>query len=175
MIKKWQELSREVIFEKYSRKLEKVKVKLQNGEIEDFYIKNEGAVVCVLALTDSNEVVLAKQYRPGPKKILMEMPGGLIDKNESPDKAIEREFLEETGCTGNFKFVTKVLDDAYSTREKYCFVATNCQKIKEIKNEGSEFTELVLMPLDNFKKILRKGEISDVEVGFLGLDYLNLI
>jgi len=38
-----------------------------------------------------------------------------------------------------------------------------------------EFTELVLVPLEEFKKILRSGQMTDVEVGFLGLDYLHLL
>jgi ADP-ribose pyrophosphatase len=103
------------------------------------------------------------------------MPGGAMDKNEKPEESIKRELLEETGYTGNFKFVTKVFNDAYSTREKYCFIATNCQKIQEIHNEGNEFTEVVLVSIKKFKEILRKGQITDVEVGWLGLDYLNLI
>lgn len=80
MIKKWKELSRELVFEKYGRKVEKVIFKIQNGKESDFYIKNEGNVVCVLALTSDKKVILAKQYRPGPKKILTELPGGAIDK-----------------------------------------------------------------------------------------------
>lgn len=175
MIKKWKELSRELVFEKYGRKVEKVIFKIQNGKESDFYIKNEGNVVCVLALTSDKKVILAKQYRPGPKKILTELPGGAIDKNEKPEESIKRELLEETGYTGNFKFVTKVFNDAYSIREKYCFIATNCIKIQENKNEGCESTEVILVSVENFKEILRKGQITDVEVGFLGLDYLKLI
>ncbi len=175
MIKKWKELSRELVFEKYGRKVEKVIFKLQNGKESDFYIKNEGNVVCVLALTSDKKVILAKQYRPGPKKILTEMPGGAIDKNEKPEESIKRELLEETGYTGDFKFVTKVFNDAYSTRVKYCFIATSCQKIQEVQNERNEFTEVVLVSIEKFKETLRKGQITDIEVGFLELDYLKLI
>jgi len=175
MIKKWKELSRELVFEKYSRKVEKVIFRLQNEKEADLYIKNEGGVVCVLALTPDNKVILAKQYRPGPKKILTEIPGGLIDKNEKPEESIKRELLEETGYTGNFKFTAKVFNDAYSSREKYCFVATSCRKIQEIQNEGSEFTEVVLVSVEKFKEILRQGNITDIEAGFLGLDHLKLI
>jgi len=74
----WQELSREEAFRKYSRKIEKVIFKLPNGKETDFYIKKEGPAASVLALTSDNQVIIAKQYRPGPKKVLMELPGGFV-------------------------------------------------------------------------------------------------
>lgn len=171
----WQEVSREEAFRKYSRKIEKVIFKLPNGKETDFYIKIEGPAASVLALTSDNQVIIAKQYRPGPKKVLMELPGGFVDPNEAPEVTMKRELLEETGYEGDVKLITTCLDDAYSTMERYCFVATNCKKVKEIENGEDEFTELVLVPLEEFKKILRSGHMTDVEVGFLGLDYLGLL
>ena len=38
----------------------------------------------VAVLDQNNEIILAKQFRPGPKKILLELPGGMIDDNETP-------------------------------------------------------------------------------------------
>ena len=80
-VKKWEALSREMVFEKYGRKVEKVMFKLPNHKIVDFYIKAENHPVCILALTKKKEVILAWQYRPGPGKILTELPGGGIEKN----------------------------------------------------------------------------------------------
>ncbi len=171
----WQELSREEAFRKYSRKIEKVIFKLPNGKETDFYIKKEGPTASVLALTPDNQVIIAKQFRPGPKKVLMELPGGFVDPNEEPEVTMKRELLEETGYEGDVKFITTCLDDAYSTMVRYCFVATNCKKVKEIENGEDEFTELVLVPLEEFKNVLRSGQMTDVEVGFLGLDYLGLL
>jgi len=171
----WQELSREEAFRKYSRKIEKVVFRLPNGKKVDFYIKKEGPAASVLALTSDNQVIIAKQYRPGPKKVLMELPGGFVDSNEVPEVTMRRELLEETGYEGDIKLITTCLDDAYSTMKRYCFVATNCKKIKEIENSENEFTELLLVPLEEFKKILRSGQMTDVEVGFLGLDFLKLL
>jgi len=105
----------------------------------------------------------------------MELPGGFVDPNENPEITMQRELREETGYEGDVRLVTTCLDDAYSTMERYCFVATNCKKVKEIENDENEFTELVLVPIEDFKKILRSGQMTDVEVGFLGLDYLKLL
>ena len=38
--------------------------------------------VAVLAITPDNQVVLARQYRPGPDRILDELPGGAVDPGE---------------------------------------------------------------------------------------------
>jgi|SRR3989339_325876 len=174
MIENWKKVKEEP-FKAGFRKLIKKTFQLPNNKIVDFDIKQEGPAVCVLALTKDNNVILAKQFRPGPEKILLELPGGLIDQKESPENAAKREFLEETGYTGDFQLVGESLDCAYSTMIRYNFVATNCHKIQEQKLEDNEFTEVVEMSLEDFKKHLRSGQLTDVESGYMGLDYLKLL
>jgi len=174
-VKKWKEISRELVFQKYSRKIEKVIFKLPDGKETDFYIKREGPAASVLALTKDQKIILVKQYRPGPEGILLELPGGYVDPDEKPEVTMERELLEETGYKGKVQLVTICLDDAYSTMNRYCFVATNCEKKGEPKTGEHEFVEIELLPLDDFRKLLRCGKMTDVEVGYLGLDFLNLL
>jgi len=174
-VKKWEELSREEIFIKYGRKIEKVIYKFPDGTESDFYIKKEGPAICVLALTKNNKVILARQFRPGPNEIILELPGGGIEKGETPKQAIERELLEETGYKGEAKLIAEALDCAYSTMRRQCFVATDCEKIAEPQNTSSEICETVLMPLDEFRNLLRSGKMTDIEVGYLGLDHLGLL
>lgn len=174
-ITKWEEISREIAFQKYSRKIEKVIFRLPNGKESDFYIKKEGPAVGILALTKNNEVILVKQFRPGPNEILDELPGGYVDKNETPEQAAERELLEETGYKGKAQLVTEAFDCAYSTMKRYCVVVTDCEKITEQKLDKTEFAQVVISSLDDFKSMLRNGKNTDIEVGFLGLDYLKLL
>ena len=174
-IKKWKELSREVVFQKYGRKIEKVMYEFPDGTKSDYYIKNEGISICVLALTKNREVILAKQFRPGPREIILELPGGGAEEGETLEQAVERELLEETGYRGKAKLVTEVLDCAYSTRRRNCFVATDCEKIAEPQDTSSEICETVLLSLGEFRDLLRSGKMTDVECGYLGLDYLGLL
>ena len=174
-IEKWKEISREEIFSKYGRGIEKVDFKLPNGEINDFYIKRESVFVAALAITKDKKIILVKQFRPGPQEVLIELPGGYVDKGETPKQAAERELLEETGYGGNAEFVTSIIGDGYSTMEKNCVVVTDCEKISKQKLEENEFTEVVLMSMPEFRELLRSGRNSDVEVGYIGLDYLGFL
>lgn len=174
-VKKWNELSRKTVFQKYGRKIDEVIYKLPDRKEGVFYLKKEGPVVCALAITKNKKVILAKQFRPGPNKIVLELPGGKIEKGETSKQAIERELLEETGYKGRAKFVTEALDCAYSTMRRYCFVATDCEKIAEPQNTSSEITETVLLTLSEFRELLKSGKMTDIEVGYIGLDYLGLL
>jgi len=174
-IKKWKEIKRELAYKKYSRKIEQVVFELPDGTKSDFYIKKEGPASSILALTTDKKIILVKQFRPGPQEILNELPGGYVDPTEDSLAAAAREFTEETGYKGKLEFVGTCLDDAYSTMERYCYVATGCKKIGEPQNTQTEQTEVVLMGLEDFREYLRQGRMTDVEVGYLGLDYLKLL
>ncbi|KKT26986.1 MAG: NUDIX hydrolase [Parcubacteria group bacterium GW2011_GWA2_43_9b] len=173
-IPNWTKIKEDLIKDGF-RKVIKRTFQLGSGEVFDFEIKQEDTAACVLALTGDNKVILVKQFRPGPEKVLLELPGGAIDNNEKPEEAIRRELLEEAGYNGDFQFVSQSLHYAYSTLIKFNFIALNCNKVQEPKTDKNEFTEVILMPLNEFKNHLRGGQLTDVETGYLGLDFLKLL
>ena len=106
---------------------------LPDDDFRDFYIKEEGPATGILALTRDLQVILVRQFRPGPNEILVELPGGYIGKNQTPKQAAERELMEETGYKGKAKIVAQVYDCAYSTMNRYCVVITDCKKVTKQK------------------------------------------
>ncbi|KKP47730.1 MAG: NUDIX hydrolase [Candidatus Woesebacteria bacterium GW2011_GWA1_33_30] len=147
-----------------------------NGHKAEYDILDDNGAVCVLVLTPKSDVIMVKVYRPGPEKVLMEMPGGFIDIHEDPQTAVERELIEETGYEGEIEFVGKTYDDAYSNMVRYCYISRNSKKIKEPNWDDDEGSmEIVKISLSEFRKHLKTGEMTDVEVGYLCLDYLNLL
>lgn len=174
-VEKWKELSREIAFQKYSRKIEKVTYKMPDGKESEFYLKKEGPTTGILALTKDQQVILVKQFRPGPNEILNELPGGYVGENENPQQAGERELLEETGYKGKTQLVSTAFDCAYSTMNRYCVVVTDCEKVAEQNLDKTEFAEVILMSLPEFRELLKSGKNTDIEVGYIGLDCLGLL
>lgn len=157
------------------RKILKKTFRLPNGVVSEYDIKHEGPAVCIFALTRDKYVVLAKQYRPGLEEVLFEMPGGGVDHGESCEDAAQRELREETGYTGDFEFIGTSYDCAYSTMIRYNFVCTNCHKVQEQNLDESEFIEVVKMSLNDFRKHLQSGKLTDIESGYLALDHLGFL
>lgn len=128
-----------------------------------------------MALTKDNQVILARQFRPGPNEILNELPGGYIDKDETPEQAAERELLEETGYSGDFEFIGTCFDCAYSTMERYCFVARNCKKVQEPDLDETEFVKVEEITLKEIRALLRSGKMTDNRGWLFGIRLLRFI
>lgn len=165
--------------EKYQaghRKMIKRTYKLPNSETASYDIVDFGAGVCVLALTPEKQVITVKVYRPGPEKILRELPGGFVDEGFTPEEAMKKELLEETGYAGDFKFIGTSYQDAYTTTFRYNFVATNCKKVQEPELESDErgmVTEL--LSIEEFIRHLKTGEMTGTETGYIGLIELGYL
>ena len=55
------------------------------------------ASVGAFALTRDDDVVLIEQRRTPVGRIVLELPAGIVDPGETPEAAVVRELLEETG------------------------------------------------------------------------------
>lgn len=144
-----------------------------DGSEELYEIFNEGEFVTILCLTPENKVILVRQFRPGPGRVLDEIPGGNLDTGETPMQAAQRELLEETGCTGDLVYIGSSLCEGRSTGRRHNFVATNVRPAGAQKLDRGEFIQVIEVSLDEFRAHLRSGNLTDVETGYLCLDYLG--
>jgi ADP-ribose pyrophosphatase len=158
-----------------SRRVLRRLYRLPDGREDTYDIKHEGRAVCILALTGANQVVMTRQFRPGPEKVLLELPGGGAEPGEAPEAAARRELLEETGYAGELQFIGPSLDCAYSTLVRYNHVATGCRPVQPPSPAAGEFIAVFEMPLADFRQHLRGGQLTDMETGYMGLDYLGLL
>lgn len=168
----WKRLDETIVYSGY-RKLSRRLYRLPDGQAAEFEIRLEPLVVCILPVTDEQMVILARQFRPGPEAVLLELPGGGVEPGEAPEAAARRELMEETGYEGDLHFTGETLSSAYSTMRRYNFVALHCKRVSDPRLDAEEFIEVVEMPLVAFRDHLRGGQLTDVATGYLGLDFLG--
>ncbi|MHB8246600.1 MAG: NUDIX hydrolase [Acidimicrobiales bacterium] len=148
---------------------------LPDGTEADWDIFGHDASVAVLAITDAAEVVLVRQYRPGPGLLLDELPGGLVDEGEDTMAAAARELLEETGYVGALEMVGSTWLAGASRTRRYIVVARHCRQLSAPAPEPGEFCDVVKLPLHSFRAHLRSGRLTDVDLGYLALDHLGML
>ena len=54
-----------------------------DGVVREYEIKLEDDTAAVLALTADEQVVLVREFRPGPEESLLELPGGAVSAGKS--------------------------------------------------------------------------------------------
>ena len=131
--------------------------------------------VAVLALTDDGEVVLARQYRPGPGLVLDELPGGGVHEGEDVLDAAARELLEETGYAGEVELAGSSWLASAARTQRYIAVVRHARRVGVPRTDPGEFCQVVRMDLERFRAHLRSGQLTDVDLGYLALDHLGLL
>ena len=124
------------------------------------YVFEYRAWVNVVALTQAGEVVLVRQFRPGIGRTILELPGGTTDPEDaSPEAAVRRELLEETGYTGERFAATGCYspNPASHTNLVTCFLATDVVRTHDPRPDDTEHLEVVLMPLDEAIDLAKRG------------------
>lgn len=135
----------------------------RNGITEKKVILSGGNAVNVIALTPENEVVIVRQYRFGTASYTLELPGGLVDPDESPISAAIRELEEETGFTTNEKLISlgKIgQNPVFMESYVHHFLAPNVMPAKSQMLDDGESIEIILMPVEELKSRWQKGEID---------------
>jgi ADP-ribose pyrophosphatase len=120
--------------------------------------------VNIVARTAKNKIVTVKQYRFGVEKFTLEIPGGLIDENESSKEAAIRELKEETGYTSkNWQFLGVVQPNpAFQNNLCYHWYAENAQKTDEPDLDDGEDIVVANLSLSEIKDAIQQGDFLHV-------------
>ncbi|MBQ0071620.1 MAG: NUDIX hydrolase, partial [Spirochaetales bacterium] len=74
--------------------------------------------------------LMEEQFRHGSSSVTREFPAGLVDEGEDILEAGKREFLEETGCVGDFTELGNVNPNpAYMCNRQVFFLVENYRKV----------------------------------------------
>jgi ADP-ribose pyrophosphatase len=130
------------------------------------------AVACV-ALTSRRTAVLAEQYRPGPERLMMELPGGGVEPGESLADGAARELAEETGYVPEeLVYLGEMRYDAYSGGSRNYFLATGCERRQEQQLDPAEFVAVREVSLGDLVTLAMTGEMTDPGGVLMALPHL---
>ena len=148
--------------------------------VTPYYVLEYPHWINVTAITEDDEVIMIRQYRPGRNEVAWELPGGMMDEGEDSLETARRELREETGYTADhFEELARTsVNPASHTNLSISVLATGARYVTAPQPEASEEIEVVLMPLDKVLDLLRRNQISqvmDVASLFYARDWLNSI
>ena len=153
----------ELIFDGKVVHLYKDKVALPDGSLSyREYVKHLGAV-CVIPITENNEVLLVRQYRYAVGESLTEIPAGKLDStDEDPLSAASRELSEETGAIAEKIIPLGIYygSPAIMGEKIYMYLATGLSFKQQHLDDG-EFLEVIKMPLSEAVKKVLDGTLRD--------------
>jgi ADP-ribose pyrophosphatase len=157
-------ISGELVYDGKLLQVRRDKVRLPDGATaEREYIRHPGAVV-IIALLETGELLMERQFRYPLGRDMIELPAGKIDPGEPPLDTAKRELLEETGYSASEwrHLATIHLAIGYSDEHIEIFLARQLTR-SEAKLDAEEFLEVFALSLASALEWVREGRITDAK------------
>jgi 8-oxo-dGTP pyrophosphatase MutT (NUDIX family) len=135
----------------------------ENNKTGVFTVLNSKDWANVIPITNEGKIVMVEQYRHGTDEITFELPGGLIEIDEKPDKAAMRECKEETGFVSNQDIVLLGVsrpNPAFLNNKCYSYLWENCGKVCEQNLDTHEVINIHEFSQEEVKHKINSGIIN---------------
>lgn len=135
-----------------------------SDEIGNFTIIESPNWVNIIPITKDNKIVMIEQYRHGTDSIVLEIPGGLIEKDEDPMNAAKRECLEETGYSSEDEqpILTGISlpNPAYQNNQCYSYIWNNVTLNHKQNLDKHEIIQVYEFTPQEVKQKIINGQIN---------------
>jgi ADP-ribose pyrophosphatase len=180
-IKPWNVLKSEYVLEDRWMTVRADTCETDTGfRVAPYYVQESGDWVHVLALNEQHEVLITRQYRHGVGKVMIELPAGCVDPGETPEVAIARELLEETGCQAGTCIQLPSLspNPARFNNTMHHFVAFDVRHVADPAQDPTEQIEFEFIPIPQLMEMVERGDFAaalHIPTIFMGLARAGLL
>ncbi len=159
------QVSSEDIFDGFILHVKKDEVALPNGARAYRELIRHIGAVCVIPVTEDNEVIVERQYRYPIDRVITEIPAGKLDSwDEDRLSAIQRELREETGYTAEEWIPLGDFHPAPAYSDEYIsmYMARGL-RAGDRHLDADEFLDVFRVPLKDLVEDVMAGRISDAK------------
>lgn len=157
----WHTIESELLYDCKIFQLYREKKKREAKE-DNFFVLESNDWVNIIPVTHDGNVVMIEQYRYGTEMVTLEIPGGIMNDDETPMHSARREMNEETGYdTDNIYFIGENEPNPAFLRNKCSsFLALNVECNVETSFDEHENIRVHLIPLHEIPTLIRNGTIK---------------
>ncbi len=166
------QLDSTLLFDGRVIRVEKDTVQLEDGSTAFREVVRHPGGVCVLALTEENEILFVRQFRYPHGIVTTELPAGKLEAGELPETCGRRELLEECGCTAEeFSYLGKLFPTpAYDSEVIHMYLAKKLHFEAQSLDDG-EFLEVERMPFEQAVQLALEDGCPDAKTQIAILRY----
>jgi ADP-ribose pyrophosphatase len=140
------------------------RVKLPDNREMNIDIISHAGAVTILPVDEKGNILFIRQYRHAAGEEILELPAGVIDKDEPQKACALRELREETGMAA--KNITLLgefyLAPGYSTEYMYVYFANDLSQAPLPQDEDEQIV-VERIPVDEAYRMASHGEIRDAK------------
>lgn len=155
---------REIVARSHFFKIERVDLEFSNGATRQFERmagSGRGAVM-IIPMIDDSHFLLIREYAAGTHSYQLGFPKGLIDPNETPIEAANRELQEEVG------YASTALEQIHSVSMAPTFFNAHMHIIiardlypQKLEGDEPEPLEVVKWPIDKTDELLARSDFTE--------------
>lgn len=139
-------------------------VSLSNGTTVDMDIIRHPGAAAIVAVTDSRQVLMLRQYRHAIGKTMWEIPAGTREADEDPLVCAKRELTEETGYAArqwdDLGAITPV--PGYSDERIFLYLASDLT-VSSQNLDADEIIQVQKVPFEELIDMITTGRIEDAK------------
>jgi ADP-ribose pyrophosphatase len=145
--------------------VEKIRVRLPNGQERERVVVHPGDAVAVLPVRADMSCYLIRQYRFAIGEYILEAPAGTLNSGERPDETAHRELIEETGFQAatliprGFLYTTP----GFSDERIFLFEAHGLSPSCLYQKDEDEDIKVIRVPFADLQAMIQDGRISDAK------------